>query len=188
MFLKILKNYYPLIIILVLISLSITSFLKPGEPTESFIPERKENRKVEVTFIYVDLKGQIKHPGVYKVEEHLRLFQVINLAGGLTSDAYLRNINLSAALHDQQVIYIPTENDVKQSDDSSSDLIESNKININTADVELLDTLPGIGRVIAEDIIAYRLKNGNYESIEDIMNVSGIGDVTFEKIKNLIYT
>lgn len=132
-----------------------------------------------VSYIYVDIKGAIKNPSVYRVTAGTRLFQLIEIAGGLTSDCDTKSINLSKKLSDEESIYIPFLGDEISS-------ISDNLININTATKDELDSLPGIGAVTAEAIIDYRTNIGVFKKIEDIMNVSGIGESSFEKIKDYI--
>lgn len=131
-------------------------------------------------YIYVDIKGEVESPGVYRVSSYTRVFQVIQLAGGLTIDAYTRNVNLSKKIIDEEIIYIPSYVD-SYLDNSSNELI-----NINTASKELLMTLPHIGEVTASNIIAYRENVQPFRNIIDIMNVSGIGEATYNEIKTLI--
>ena len=132
-----------------------------------------------VSYIYVDIKGAIKNPSVYRVTGGTRLFQLIEIAGGLTSDCDTKNINLSKKLNDEESIYIPFLGDEISS-------IGENLVNINTATKDELDSLPGIGAVTAQAIIDYRTNIGVFKKIEDIMNVSGIGESSFEKIKDYI--
>ena len=157
----------------------------------------------------VDIKGLVKKPGVYKVDSNMMVNDVINLAGGLKKNATTQNINLSKKVFDQMVIIISSENDYKKSqknsntkqkndalityeesalittDNSSTNSKVSELVNINTATIEELLTVSGIGNSKAEAIISYR-KNNKFNSIEDIKNVTGIGDALFEKIKDSI--
>lgn len=163
--------------------------VKPKPESPIIFSDNEINEPIEdITFIYVDIKGAVAVPGVYKVQKSTRLFQVVNLAGGLTSDADENAINLSMILGDQDVVYIPTigeeyPNITVQDPDEIGGII-----NINTADISDLETLSGIGPATAQNIIDYRTENGPFESIEDIMNVSGIGESTFETIKDSITT
>lgn len=132
-----------------------------------------------VAYIYVDIKGAIKNPAVYRVTSQTRLFQLIEIAGGLTSDADTSKINLSKKLSDEESIYVSFIGDeISETND--------NLININTATIEELDKLPGIGLVTAQAIVEYRQTIGPFLKITDIMNVSGIGESSFEKIKDYI--
>ena len=146
---------------------------------------------------YVDIKGAVNKPGVYFVSDGMIVNDVIELAGGLKKNAYTDNINLSLKLKNEMVIYVSNKNemtsttkqvlnDVKVTNESKS--IDNNTnglVNINTASLDELLTVSGIGKSKAEAIIAYR-KNSEFKTIEDIKNVSGIGDALFEQIKNYI--
>ena len=139
------------------------------------------------TDIYVHICGAVINPGVYQVPAGTRVYQALELAGGSSDDAYLSGINLADKLADGQKVYIPAEGENAEgilSTDSGG--VQSVMININTASEAELMTLPGIGQSRAKDIINYRVKNGFFESIDDIMKVSGIKEAAFEKIKDLI--
>ena len=139
------------------------------------------------TDIYVHICGAVINPGVYQVPAGTRVYQALELAGGSSDDAYLSGINLADKLADGQKVYIPAEGENAEgilSTDSGD--VQSVMININTASEAELMTLPGIGQSRAKDIINYRVKNGFFESIDDIMKVSGIKEAAFEKIKDLI--
>lgn len=138
--------------------------------------------------IYVDIGGQVKNPGVYTVKEGTRLFEVIEKAGGLTEDAFIEQVNQAEAVTDGQKIVIPSDEDVQPSLPPQTALGKdgSGLVNINSADSQTLQEIPGVGPATAEKIIAYRTENGRFSSIEDLKNVSGIGDKTFEKMKDKI--
>ncbi|MDO4605001.1 MAG: ComEA family DNA-binding protein [Helcococcus sp.] len=146
--------------------------------------------------IYVDISGCIINPGVYKLRDNQRIIDAIDIAGGLCPDAETSNINFAKKLFDEMKIYIRKvgETNNEMSSDFNNDLEnitnnfetnDSGKININTANKEQLMKLPGIGDKRAIEIINYR-ENKKFRNIEDIKNISGIGDKTFEKIKELI--
>lgn len=146
--------------------------------------------------IYVDISGCITNPGVYKLRDNQRIIDAIDIAGGLCPDAETSNINFAKKLFDEMKIYIRKvgETNNEMSSDFNNDLEnitnnfetnDSGKININTANKEQLMKLPGIGDKRAIEIINYR-ENKKFRNIEDIKNISGIGDKTFEKIKELI--
>lgn len=144
----------------------------------------------EKTQIYVYITGQVNNPGVYQLDEGSRLFQAIELAGGMTKKAYKEGVNLASELKDGQSIKILSKSQYKKSisQDSYNETLEteSTLININKATKEELMNLPGIGDTKAVAIVTYREENGEFKSIEDINNVSGIGDSTFANIKDLI--
>lgn len=128
--------------------------------------------------IMIYLIGEVMKPGVISMKPGDRLFQAVEKAGGLTDRADEKKINLSMKLKDEDKIIIPAMDDEKT---STVALVENPKININTATESELRTLTGIGEVMAKRIIEYR-ENHPFQSIEEIKNVSGIGDKTFENI------
>lgn len=150
---------------------------------------------------YVDIKGAVKGPQIYPVDDEMRIHDVIVLAGGLTEEADATRLNFSQRVHDQMVIYVPKRNeeipaDIQSLTRQSAELPaeataaasqvgsdEGQKININTADAQELQAISGVGEKKAADIIVYREANGPFQSVEDITLVSGIGDKTFEKMR-----
>ncbi|WP_209122969.1 helix-hairpin-helix domain-containing protein [Alkalihalobacillus sp. BA299] len=158
---------------------------------EEEVVEQVTNEQTE-NIIIVDIKGQVQSPGVYELVAGQRLFDLIELAGGLTPDADELKINLAAILDDAMVIYIPKigEEDIPtiQSAALSGNSSASNdgKIKINKATVQELQQLPGIGPAKAEAIISYREDNGPFQTVEDLQKVSGIGSKSIEKLKEHI--
>lgn len=152
-----------------------------SQDNDSVVTEEATDKSNDKLFI--DISGQVNNPGVYEVDSGSRLFQVIEMAGGLTKKAYIDSINQAEAVTDGQKIIIPSI-DSKDNDATKSE--ESNLININTADASSLQSIKGIGPVTAQNIIEYRENSGPFTTIEDIKKVSGIGDKTFDKLKNSI--
>lgn len=148
-----------------------------GEQNSDEQNTKKQNKKD----IYVDIDGAVINPGVYKLVEGSRVIDAINLAGGLRANAITQNLNKARVLLDGEKIYIYQDGEMEiiESDDNGG------LININTATVDSLMSLPGIGEVYAKRIIEYR-NNKKFSSIEEIKNIEGIGDKTFEKLKELI--
>ncbi len=137
---------------------------------------------------YVDICGEVKVPGVYKVDTETRVFQVIELAGGLTNDADYTELNRAEKVFDGQKIIVPKKGEPASCTGQGTDSADDGRVNINTADSSLLQTIPGIGPSKASRIIDYRETVGRFSSIEEIMNVSGIGEATFQSIKDYIKT
>lgn len=148
--------------------------------------------------IRVYVSGAVMQPEVYTLPPNTIIRDALLAAGGTTGEADLNLINLAQPLQDGQQIYVPrigetafqpsqtTSQTTTSSTSSSSNVAPSGVININTGTLADLDTLPGIGPAIAQRIIDYREANGPFAAIEDIMNVSGIGPATFDKIKDRI--
>jgi competence protein ComEA len=151
--------------------------------------------------ISVQVIGAVPRPGLYKFPKGARVQDAIDAAGGMLAGANIDSLNLAALLEDGQQLSIPYQAGSAPTDSSLTvDLPTSatqtptnsgsnqNLVNINTATLEELDALPGIGLTTAQKIIDYRTVNGPFATIEDIMNVSGIGPATFDDLKNLITT
>ena len=137
--------------------------------------------------IFVDVKGAVKHPGVFETTKDKRVKDLIEEAGGLLDDADTSTLNLSQKVKDQMVIYVLKHGEKpKQISDSGSSSSNTDVININTANLEQLMKISGVGKNKAEAIISYREKNGDFKKKEDITKVRGIGKATFEKIKDKI--
>ena len=136
----------------------------------------KEEAKV---YIYVDMDGAVVNPGVYGLIEGSRVIDAINMAGGLTEKAFTQNLNKARKLVDGEKIFINEEGE------AADVFIDDKLININTASEDSLMSLPGIGEVYAKRIIEYRNAK-RFNSIEEIKNIQGIGDKTFDKLKDLI--
>jgi len=143
--------------------------------------------------VIVDVDGAVKNPGLYEFAEGDRVNDAIKKAGGLLESAYTKNINKARLLVDGEKIYIQDESDINSNvvimEDSiynTGEVIQNgDKVNINTASKEILMTLDGIGEVYSQKIIEYRDKN-KFSTIEDIKNVKGVGEKTFENIKDKI--
>lgn len=161
---------------------------KNDEQVENIIGEKEDNREVKKTK-KVHISGEVNKAGVYEIEDDDRLDDLVKKAGGLTENADLNSINLSMILEDEMRIIIPNINDADKNIDPMPlmDSTDDEKININTASKEELMTLPNIGEKRADSILEYR-ENNKFEKIEDIKNVSGIGDKFFEQLKDLIKT
>jgi competence protein ComEA len=145
--------------------------------------------------IVVDVKGAIKYPNVYTMKEGERVVDAIRKAGDVMETGTLEYMNLAQKLEDGMVIYIPTEDEVDDEQNISSFVstptvsassTSSGKININSASVAELESLPGVGPSRAKAIVTYREENGDFTSIDEIMNISGIGPKTYENLKELI--
>ena len=151
------------------ITFTTVAFAKQATTTKQSVNE-------VVNYVYVDIKGEVENPGVYRISDKCRVFQALEMAGGLKVSADTRTINLAAKINDEQVINVPKNGDISV----------TSLININTATASELDSLPGVGYSTATNIIDYRTNNGSFKTKEEIKLVSGIGDVVYEQIKDLI--
>lgn len=152
-----------------------------------------ENKSQQSEDIKVHINGQINREGVYEVKEGDRLDDLIKQAGGLSPDADSNSLNLAMKLEDQMKIYIPNKNEILNENSTNTDQLvskpdsisENGKININTASKEELMTLPNIGDKRAQAIIEYR-DTKKFETIEEIKNVTGIGEKFYQAMQDLI--
>lgn len=205
---KWLRGHQPLILLIgvsVIFILGVGLFLlskgqRSSKPTTfSVLEESLESQsdesstKGEGRQIYTDIKGAIVKPGMYRIAENARVLDVVNLAGGFTEAADQKQVNFSQIVEDQMVIYVPTSaEDLAEwqsltpanQETVATKAQESAKINLNTADSLTLQQLNGIGEKKATAIIAYREEKGSFKTIDEIKEVAGIGDKTFENLKN----
>ena len=204
-----------IIFLLISLNLYMLYLLNSEEDEEEPVVVTKEE-KTEEKLLKVDIKGEINSPGLYEVTTDSRVMDVIEKAGGLTDKADTSVINLSKKVKDEMVILVysktevkklkekeevkivcPEVNDACANEDVLKPLVEeetktndnantNTKISLNTATLEQLMTLTGIGESKAKAIIEYRDQNGKFEKVEDLKNVPGIGEAIFEKIKDQI--
>lgn len=172
-----------------------TMFVDEGETEQGKSKDKNEKEEIPLKDkkIAVDIKGEVKKPGVYYVNDGSIILDLINEAGGTTNKANLYTINRAQKLKENECIVIPNVDDINndvgvsaKSLTNSSSKKEDGKVNINTADADELNKLNGVGPSKANAIIKYREENGSFKSIEDIKDVSGFGEATFEKIKDSI--
>ncbi len=153
----------------------------------------------EETIIYIDIKGAVNRPGLYQLSEGSRMIDAIEAAGGLTIEADDRTINLAEKLLDQQKIIVYTESEMAEQlmQEDRDNLLErdvypsnpsgaTQKININIATIDELQALPNIGPKKAQAIIEYRQTNGSFQTIDQIKEIKGIGEKTYEELAHLI--
>ncbi|WP_147802960.1 helix-hairpin-helix domain-containing protein [Alkalicoccus halolimnae] len=137
--------------------------------------------------IKVDIKGEVAYPGVYTASSDQRVEEIINEAGGITAEAAVDQVNLAQRVHDEMVIHVPSsvEEEAQEPDAEGN---SGPAVNMNQAEKEEWESLPGIGPAKAEAIIQYREENGPFQKKEDIINVPGIGEKTFESLQDLLST
>lgn len=181
-------------------ALQTANLLTPVEQPESVAveqPEAEEQSEQAVPeSVIVDVKGAVKYPGVVQLTTEDRVMDAIEAAGGYTEQANPVTINHAQKLVDEMVIYVPQQGEnieelsiqtaIASTTGGQASARDDGKININTATEAELTTLSGIGPSKAAAIIAYREENGGFKTIEDLKNVSGIGDKTFEKLQDAI--
>ena len=155
------------------------------------LAEKTEVSTTQETVIFVDIKGAVKNPGVYQMKVGDRVKDAIEAAGGMTAEADSQKVNLAKRLEDQMAIVVPKVGEEAEeipAGATSKEEAKEGKVNINTATVEELKTLKGVGEKKAEAIIEYRKKNGSFQTKEDLMKVRGIGKKLFESFQERIVT
>lgn len=158
----------------------------------TILPQEVEDKTTVSTVIYVDVKGEVHHPGVYQMKAENRVKDLIEAAGGFTPLADDQKLNLAQLLEDQMVIVVPKKGEEVNSElaqaptSQKKEVGKEVKVNINTATVEELKTLKGIGEKKAEAIIEYRKKNGSFKNKEELMKVRGIGKKLYESFQERV--
>lgn len=190
------KNYKTIGIVSMMLVISlvlIIYYLIDGNKTllknnneDIFVEETPNEIELRSKEIVVEIKGEVKSPNVYWMNEEDIVEDLIIKAGGLTENADIRSINRADILKNHQSIDIPNKDETLKASISGVVDAKSTLININTANSTEIQTLPGIGPSKAENIIKYREESGGFKSIDEIKNISGIGEATFEKLKDKI--
>lgn len=167
-----------------------------GETENTLETAQETGETTEATMIFVDISGAVNEPMVMELPQGSRVADAISAAGGLRGDADVEAVNRAAFLADGEKIIIPQKGETAQVPPSVSAQFSGStgiktgngdqRVNLNTATVEELQTLNGVGPATAEKIIAYREENGRFMKTEDLKNVNGIGDKTYEKLKEEI--
>ena len=164
----------------------------PSLSETTILPQEVEDKTTVSTVIYVDVKGEVHHPGVYRMKAENRVKDLIEAAGGFTPLADDQKLNLAQLLGDQMVIVVPKKGEEVNSElaqaptSQKKEVGKEVKVNINTATVEELKTLKGIGEKKAEAIIEYRKQNGSFKNKEELMKVRGIGKKLYESFQERV--
>ena len=151
-----------------------------------------EEKSEETGKIKVYVTGEVNSPGVIELEEGARIEDAIQKAGGIKPEANLKEINLASEIEDGEKIYVPNlveqveETTLSSESEANTSSKSEGKVNINKASVSELTSIPGVGASTAQKIMTYREENGKFKTIEDIKNVSGIGDSKYNSMKDFI--
>jgi competence protein ComEA len=163
---------------------TIQDFVQEDLQDQNVVQDELQNeRQNETCTVYVC--GAVVHPGVYTLDADSRIYQALALAGGLTDEAAENAVNQAELLTDGEMIEIPTADELSEQQAQAKEQSDG-LVNINTADLEELKTLPGIGDSRARSIIAYRESHGAFTDIQEVKNIDGIGDGTFAKLEGCI--
>ena len=163
-----------------------TSLTTMAEVATDATKERAE------TMIYVDIKGAVKVPGIYQLKNQQRIWDALALAGGVSEEADTTQVNYAQKVKDQMIIYVPKKGEsVAQSletlqESAPAQQNQEEKINLNTATEAELQTISGIGAKKAQEIIRFRDEQGPFKTVEELKNVSGIGEKTVERLKDML--
>ncbi|MEO5534457.1 MAG: ComEA family DNA-binding protein [Pseudolysinimonas sp.] len=173
-------------LVLVLGGLGIAVFVTAITPHGSSQVIAPSTRATEVPtvadVIYVHILGQVMRPGLYELHDGDRAVDAVAAAGGFTQTADPGGLNLARLVSDGEQIVVPAVGEVPAAGSASV----PGKVNLNTADAAALDTLPGVGPATAAKIIAWRQQNGRFSSVEDLLDVGGIGQSKFESLRDLV--
>ncbi len=140
----------------------------------------------DVLMVVVHVLGAVTKPGLYRLPEGSRIVDAIAAAGGFAADADRGGLNLARVLQDAEQVIVPIAGAVPAAGAAPPGLSSDGRVNLNTADREALETLPRVGPAMAERILAWREANGGFRTVEDLMQVSGIGEKTFEAMREQV--
>ena len=160
-----------------------------------FSEEVREAAPPQVIMVHVE--GKVERPGVYQLEEGDRVIDAVEMAGGLRPEADRKRVNMAQILRDEMFLYVPQQGEESEMEINFANAMDNTNasgnspgqgslVNINIADAGTLETLPGIGPVLAQRIIDHRQQSGNFSRIEDLMDVTGIGDARYRDVRDRI--
>ena len=163
--------------------------------TEPILTENQNSKSSENAELIVHVCGEVEKPGVYRLSVGKRVVDAVAAAGGVTAGGDLDKLNLAASLEDGQKIYLPAFNSspispatAKTSQAQGTGVGNVSLVNLNLANQQELESLPGIGPALAKRIVDYRSQQGSFNSVDDLRKVSGIGEKKFEQLKDLVIT
>lgn len=171
---------------LVVLGGSAFAFLRRAEPPPPPIERSSFVADEEPRLLIVHVAGAVAKPGLYELPEGSRVADAIEAAGGAADAAGLDLLNLAAVVADGEKIFVPNQAGQPEAASSGGGHQQQGKISLNAADAEELEELPGIGPVLAERIIQYRLQHGGFTSVEQLLEIEGIGPKKYESLKDLV--
>ena len=175
------------LLILVVVAVGYFDNAKSDSKIQNNIPGKNVSTKNRQShYIFVDIQGSVNKPGFYRLKKDSRLFDLLQISGGMKENADLKSVNQAEKLHDQQQIYIYSVDEAPSSENSNQKSSSEGSLNINVATVEDFQKLSGIGPKKAEKIIDFRNQNGSFSSIKNLTKVSGIGEKTLESLQDQI--
>jgi competence protein ComEA len=171
---------------LVLVGLGIAVFVTAVTPrgsTTVIAPDDVATTTPVETGIYVHILGQVERPGLYELPDGARAVDAVAAAGGFTEQADAAALNLARFVSDGEQIVVPA---IGETTAAAPGIAGDGRVNLNTADAAVLDTLPGVGPATAAKILAWRDEHGRFESVEDLLDVGGIGEAKLDAIRDLV--
>ena len=185
---NIIIKYKSYIICIIIILLSVISIIIQDIDRKNTLKVNNNELNEKNNKIAVYVSGAVKSPGVYYLYKNSRVYNLLDICGGIADNADITKLNLAQKLVDEDKIEVPIKVEQKDSEDEEGDIEDeaSDLININNASETELETLNGIGEATAKKIVEYREKNGKFDTIEDIMEVPGIGESKYNNIKENI--
>ena len=185
---NIIIKYKSYIICIIIILLSVISIIIQDIDRKNTLKVNNNELNEKNNKIAVYVSGAVKSPGVYYLDKNSRVYNLLDICGGIADNADITKINLAQKLVDEDKIEVPIKVEQKDSEDEEDDIEDgaNDLININNASETELETLNGIGEATAKKIVEYREKNGKFDTIEDIMEVPGIGESKYNNIKENI--
>lgn len=172
---------------LVLVGLGIAGFITAVTPrgaTTVIAPDDDATGVPTVAAIYVHILGQVVRPGLYELPDGARAVDAVAAAGGFTEQADAAGLNLARFVSDGEQIVVPAIGDAAST--TAPGITADGRVNLNTADAAALDTLPGVGPATAANILAWREEHGRFESVDDLLDVGGIGEAKLDAIRDLV--
>lgn len=172
---------------LVLAGLGIAVFVTAVTPrgsTTVIAPDEGATEAPVSSAIYVHILGQVVRPGLYELPDGARAVDAVAAAGGFTEQADAAGLNLARFMSDGEQIVVPAIGEAASG--AASGIAGDGRVNLNTADAATLDTLPGVGPATAANILAWREEHGRFESVEDLLDVGGIGEAKLDAIRDLV--
>jgi competence protein ComEA len=171
---------------LVLVGLGIAVFVTAVTPrgsTTVIAPDDNSSMAPASAVIYVHILGQVVRPGLYELPDGARAVDAVAAAGGFTEQADAAGLNLARFVSDGEQIVVPA---IGEATTAAPGVSGDGRVNLNTADAATLDMLPGVGPATAEKILAWREEHGRFESVEDLLDVGGIGEAKLDAIRDLV--
>lgn len=156
------------------------------KPVKVPLSEASKTQRAKARRIFVHVGGAVRRPGLYRLVDGARVDDAVRAAGGVLEDADLDALNLAARVKDGDKILVPAEGEEGSTNAGAVQGAQGSLINLNTATISDLDSLPGIGPALAQRILDFRERNGGFRTVEDLLEVPGIGSKKFEELRNLV--